>query len=350
MPLFKIFGVCGLVYALMCLMLLLTLIPEDETLSGRGGLSGAPTEFALEDIPPHYLVLYQDAATSQSCPIPWAVLAAVGKIESDHGRWPGKGITSGHNDWGAAGPMQFGALDGSAAGNSWGGQPIMDTADRPDQGWGMDGDDDGVTSVYDPADAIPAAANYLCDHGADGGTLEDIRTALYGYNHAWWYVDKVMAMAGRYAHTLEPAHEIAAQAIDWATSQVGVYYFWGGTCDDPRRPGDIPGGAQTWSHNCDCASLIRAAYEHAGITIGGWTGDQVHDGVRVDLDEIQPGDLIFSATHDSRGVPQHVVMYIGSGQTVHSPRPGRPVEIVDTGYHLSPGWAGQVRRVVPVQG
>lgn len=318
--------------------------------SAVGGLGGEPTDFAREDIPTEYLALYQTAATSQKCTIPWAILAGVGKVESDHGRWPGPGITSGHNDWGAAGPMQFGALAGSAAGNSWGGQPIMDTADRPDQGWGMDGDNDGVVNVYHPADAIPAAANYLCDHGADGGTLDAYRNAIYGYNHAWWYVDDVMDYARRYAHSLEAVGGVAGQAIAWASAQVGTYYRWGGTCTDPRLPGDIPSGQRdgnkSWVHNCDCSSLLRAAYEHAGVTIGGYTGDQVHDGVQVSLDDIQPGDLIFSASQQAPGVPSHVVMYIGSGQYVHAPSTGRTVEISDSGYYLSPENVGQVRRVV----
>src|SRR5699024_11445091 len=100
-----------------------------------------------------------------------------------------------------------------------------------------------------------------------------------------------------------------------------------------------------WVHNCDCSSLLRAAYEYAGVTIGGYTGDQVRDGVQVSLYDVQPGDLIFSSSMQAPGVPSHVVMYIGSGQYVHSPATGRTVEISDSGWYLMPENVSQVRRV-----
>src|SRR5699024_8193513 len=183
----------------------------------------------------------------------------------------------------------------------------------------------------------------------DGETLDAYRNAIYGYNHAWWYVDDVMDYARRYARSLEAAGGVAGQAIVWATAQVGTYYRWGGTCTDPRLPGDIPDGQRdgnnSWVHNCDCSSLLRAAYEYAGVTIGGYTGDQVRDGVQVSLDDVQPGDLIFSSSMQAPGVPSHVVMYIGSGQYVHSPATGRTVEISDSGWYLMPENVSQVRRV-----
>ena len=103
--------------------------------------------------------------------------------------------------------MQFGALPGSAAGDSW-------------STYGVDGNGDGVADVYDPADAIPAAANYLCAHGAGAGTLEAIRDALYAYNHAWWYVDDVLSWARRYAQSSTSAP--AQAAIAWAKQHLGV--------------------------------------------------------------------------------------------------------------------------------
>jgi membrane-bound lytic murein transglycosylase B len=136
------------------------------------------SEYAMDTIPENYLELYQEAGEDRG--IPWNILAGIGQVESHHGRWEGPGITEGHNDWGASGPMQFGSLDGSAAGNSWGGEPIQPVEERPEQGYGVDGNGDGVVNVYDPADAIPAAADYLLAHGLE----DDIRRAIYGYNHA----------------------------------------------------------------------------------------------------------------------------------------------------------------------
>src|SRR5690606_27042716 len=103
------------------------------------GESSEQTEssgYAEDSIPENYLELYKKWGEEKG--VPWNILAGVGQVESKHGRWDGAGITEGHNDWGAAGPMQFGALDGSAAGNSWGGEPVMKTEDRPEEGYGQD--------------------------------------------------------------------------------------------------------------------------------------------------------------------------------------------------------------------
>jgi hypothetical protein len=139
----------------------------------------APSWAATTDIPPGYLRLYQRAA--RRCPgLSWAVLAAVGKVESDHGRARLPGVRSGWNRAGAAGPMQFGIGVGRA-GNAW-------------ARYGADFNRDGRRSVYDPADAIPAAARYLCAHGAP----RRLDRALYAYNHSWAYVARVKQLARRY--------------------------------------------------------------------------------------------------------------------------------------------------------
>jgi hypothetical protein len=139
----------------------------------------APSRAANADIPAGYLRLYRSAV--RRCPgLSWVVLAAVGKVESDHGRARLPGVRSGWNHAGAAGPMQFGIGVGRA-GNAW-------------ARYGADYHHDGRVSVYYPADAIPAAARYLCAHGAP----RRLDRALYAYNHSWAYVAKVKQLASRY--------------------------------------------------------------------------------------------------------------------------------------------------------
>ena len=139
-----------------------------------------PSRAALADIPVGYLRRYQAAASH--CPgLSWTVLAGIGKVESDHGRAPLPGVRSGWNFAGAAGPMQFGIGVGRA-GNAW-------------ATYGRDDDGDGRTSVYDPGDAIPAAARYLCAAGAP----DRLDQAIYAYNHSWAYVARAKAVARRYA-------------------------------------------------------------------------------------------------------------------------------------------------------
>jgi len=139
-----------------------------------------PSSAARGDVPGSYLALYR-AAAPRHCPgLSWSVLAGIGKVESDHGRARLPGVRSGWNHAGAAGPMQFGIGVGRA-GNAW-------------ARFGRDYDRDGRTRVYDPGDAIPAAARYLCAAGAP----HRLDAALYAYNPSSAYVALVKRWAARY--------------------------------------------------------------------------------------------------------------------------------------------------------
>ncbi|HXM58301.1 MAG TPA: lytic transglycosylase domain-containing protein [Candidatus Dormibacteraeota bacterium] len=125
---------------------------------------------ARADIPGAALRDYQDAAAT--CPgLSWALLAAIGKVESDHGRSTAPGVHWGANYAGAEGPMQF--EPGTWATYGQGG------------------------NVYDHRDASFAAARLLCANGA--GTPSGVATAVWTYNHDWGYVASVQSQAARYA-------------------------------------------------------------------------------------------------------------------------------------------------------
>jgi len=136
-----------------------------------------PSATAKAEIPDEYLRLYMDAGARYGID-PW-ILAAIGAVETDHGRSTAPGVRSGVNTYGCcAGPMQFWIV----------GKPS--TWDR----YGVDGNHNGHTSPYEPADAIPAAARYLHASGAP----TDYHAALFAYNHADWYVAEVLAKAATY--------------------------------------------------------------------------------------------------------------------------------------------------------
>lgn len=127
------------------------------------------SEAALSDIPEDYLPIYEKAAEEYG--LDAAILAAIGDLESDHGR--------GDNDCtpnfaGAQGPMQF-------IGGTW-------------ANVGVDGNGDGTKDVCDPEDAIPGAANYLQLEGAP----QDYHSAILAYNNAEWYYQDVIARAEEY--------------------------------------------------------------------------------------------------------------------------------------------------------
>ncbi|MEU1984414.1 bifunctional lytic transglycosylase/C40 family peptidase [Nocardia sp. NPDC019395] len=274
------------------------------------GADTAPSTEALTDIPPERLVLYQDGA--RSCPgLDWSILAAIGKVETDHGRSPLPGVTTGENFAGAAGPMQFLAATFDS---------VVDRHPLPPGGA-------NPPSRYNPHDAVHAAAHYLCDSGAPA----DIYAAIFAYNHADWYVRDVLAQADRYSTraTVPPpgsgncadiraASPAAAAVISFACRQLGQPYVWGG--NGPEQSGG-------W----DCSGLTQAAYSEAGIAIPRTTYDQVHAGPRISEDQLQPGDLLFYGTTAD---VHHVSIYLGAGKMLHAPTFDQPVQISD---HRWPG-------------
>jgi murein DD-endopeptidase MepM/ murein hydrolase activator NlpD len=59
--------------------------------------------------------------------------------------------------------------------------------------WGLDASGDGVADPWNPEDAVYAAARYL----AAAGGRTDLPRAVFAYNHAQWYVDEVLQLAGQ---------------------------------------------------------------------------------------------------------------------------------------------------------
>ena len=123
-----------------------------------------PAPSNTSDIPSSYLKLYKAAGAQYG--VDWRILAAIGKNESDHGRSTAPGVTSGRNYANCcSGPMQLCTVQ--SCGNTWG-------------YYAIDGDDDGVKSVYDPADAIYAAGALVRDLKTIVGS--DPKLVLAAYN------------------------------------------------------------------------------------------------------------------------------------------------------------------------
>src|SRR6185437_10906208 len=142
--------------------------------------------------------------------VPWAVLAGIAKVECDDGQDPDPSCTTegAENYAGAGGPMQFLATTWAA--------------------YAVDGNGDGRTDRWNPADAIFTAAHYLKANGAP----RELERAIYAYNHSAAYVALVL----RWAHTYEQEAQSAPLAgtgsgegaLRFALSQIGVPYVWGG--------------------------------------------------------------------------------------------------------------------------
>ena len=207
----------------------------DDPTSGAGLLSSDSVFSAVPSavpglvierfrIPPFLLPIYQAAGVEYG--VRWEILAAINEIETDYGR--NLNVSSA----GAQGWMQFMPA-------TW-------------KAYGVDADGDGRADPMSPVDAIFAAARYLRAAGAE----DDLRKAIFAYNHADWYVDSVLLRArliGRLPAALVgslsgltqgqlPVAGLTAAGGDDATDDEGAT----ADADGPtwsRRPGD-PRAAQ----------------------------------------------------------------------------------------------------------
>jgi Transglycosylase SLT domain len=118
------------------------------------------------EIPPFLLPIYQACGTEYG--IPWEILAAINKIETDFGK--NLNVSSA----GAVGWMQF-------LPSSW-------------EMYGLDANGDGRKDPYNPVDAICAAAHYL----KVAGGQKELYGAILAYNHADWYAQEVLTYARAY--------------------------------------------------------------------------------------------------------------------------------------------------------
>ncbi|MEV0801308.1 C40 family peptidase [Kribbella sp. NPDC050281] len=118
----------------------------------------------------------------------------------------------------------------------------------------------------------------------------------------------------------------AQAAIDFALSQLGDMYLWGGT------------GPSRW----DCSGLMMGAWERAGVQLPHYSVAQYEQVRHIDEDELRPGDLIFwSVNPDDPGTIHHVAMYLGDGRMIHAPRTGKPVQIDSVYYWEPPDFFGR---------
>ena len=145
-----------------------TLLNPTTTIAPFGPAPIGVPNFVINsfEIPPFLLPIYQACGTEYG--IPWEVLAAINKIETDFGK--NLNVSSA----GAVGWMQF-------LPSSW-------------EMYGLDANGDGRKDPYNPVDAICAAAHYL----KVAGGQKDLYGAILAYNHADWYAQEVLTYARAY--------------------------------------------------------------------------------------------------------------------------------------------------------
>ena len=320
-----------IIAALLAVLAAVMFAPLLAVMASSGTDGPAPSETASTDIPPNFLIAYQRAAAKTE--LDWTILAAIGKVECDHGRSLLSGCNPAGtvNSAGASGPMQFLATTWRATAAPGSSPPPGSPTTSDSQGYASDADADGIADIWNINDAALAAARLLSANGAP----VDYQRAIFAYNHSLAYVTRVLRIAESYrAESIATTSDGSPGA--WALAYLGTPYVWGG---NHASPDSQLGSAQPTPAVArdgragffDCSSLVSWAYAKArGVWVGGTTGEQWQiagetPGATRNYgsppDGWQAGDIGF---YDSLS---HVVLALNSTTFVEAPQTGADVRV-----------------------
>jgi membrane-bound lytic murein transglycosylase B len=200
-------------------------------------------------IPAVALNAYRLAATRidhalPGCGLHWSLVAAIGRVESDHGQFGGAALQQdGTSSPNIIGPALNGAGFAYVHDTDHGqldGDTVYDRAVGPMQfipstwsGYALDGNGDGTASPFDINDASLAAAHYLCVAGGDLRTPAGQRRAVLAYNHSDAYLAEVLALARNYATGVTVSGAVTG-------STTGAVPAPAGDPNTPAAPGPAP--------------------------------------------------------------------------------------------------------------
>jgi len=116
--------------------------------------------------------------------------------------------------------------------------------------------------------------------------------------------------------------DIQMEICEYARQFVGNPYKWGGT---------------SLTKGADCSGFTLSVYKNYGVSLPHSSKAQANCGTRIDLSEVQPGDLVF---YGGKNI-HHVAMYIGNGQIVHAQSANTGI-VVSSMYYNTPTRAVRV--------
>ena len=133
-----------------------------------------------------------------------------------------------------------------------------------------------------------------------------------------------------------------------AVSLIGYPYVWGGTSEGPQAPFGVPA-----TGGFDCSGFVWNVYKlHAyaeapnlpdvlkGRTTMQMSGE-VPKKLRIALDDLAPGDLLFFGGHGPKSKPaevNHMGIYLGNGWLIHSSGYGVALTALDGWYAQRFAW------------
>jgi hypothetical protein len=190
------------------------LVSGDAAYGSAGAVSGVP-----EIVLAAYRRAGQRASVLEpSCHLPWQLLAAIGKVESDHAEQGAVDSTGT-----ALRPILGPALDGT---NGYAAIPVSDTGAGGRSGWARamgpmqfipstwdtwaaDGNGDGRADPENVYDATAAAADYLCADGRDLSAQNGLTEAILSYNNSARYLGVVWMWYQVYRSGVAPTPDLS---------------------------------------------------------------------------------------------------------------------------------------------
>lgn len=158
----------------------------------------------------------------------------------------------------------------------------------------------GVTKQYDSS--IYEGDSYVKSEGSDGLKSQDLRvTQINGVNIESRVIGENVINNPVNKVIVVGTKPSVPPILQTAYRYLGVPYVWGGTSP----------------YGFDCSGLVQYVYAQHGIYLPRTSYEQINAGRHVSYSQLKPGDLV--------NFPGHVGIYIGGGQMIHAPRPGRSV-------------------------
>ena len=116
-------------------------------------------------------------------------------------------------------------------------------------------------------------------------------------------VQKIAAKAQKSGKTYHFTDADKKKLLDYAKYFKGGKYVWGGT--SPK--------------GFDCSGYVQYLYKKHHINLPRTAWAQSKQGISVDKNHLEKGDLLFFLTDKKRGIPiTHVGIYIGNGEFIHA--------------------------------
>jgi uncharacterized protein YgiM (DUF1202 family) len=127
-------------------------------------------------------------------------------------------------------------------------------------------------------------------------------------------LEKAVSVKELTSESEQGVSNVKIELVQYAKQFVGNPYVWGGT---------------SLTNGADCSGFTLSVFKKFGVTLPHHAASQAQMGTKVNMSDLQPGDLIFYAKN---GSINHVAIYIGNGQVVHASNPKSGIKISAYNY------------------